>query len=294
MRLILFVLIATALTIPQTTKAMSYSYNNSDLLLLFRSDTYQKDVEVDIGTVTNLLNIGAGASTNFSYAYNTNQVRTNFGTSYSTVDFTVTGVSSSQSTLWMTDFSDTSAPGNFAAPDFNPIRNQIETIGLSATQATGSKAGSNYVAATSSSQSYSAIEGGDYANFGGQVDYTCEALSGNTQNIYQFNNSGAGSAVLIGTVTMSSTTGVVSFTRASAVRVLVPANIVNVAYNGSSAQISFTTTNSDNYQLLYKTNLTQTGWSTNAATPVAGNNATESLTDTTASGSQRYYRVQSF
>lgn len=289
----------------QMSKAMLYSANNADLLLLFRSDSVLKNVEVDIGGVTNLLNLAPGASTNFS-VYSTNQVKTNFANSFSTVLFTVIGVNAAGkgNGLWVTDFSDTTPPGNFASGAYTTVRGLIQSIGTSANGVTGNVAGSNYVAASTATTSYSYIlttgqgqAAYTVSSFGGQFPFTDEALAGNTQNFYQLNNTGSGSATLVGTFSMDATSGAVTFTRANATAVtLVPSRINTIQRYLASNQtyIGFTTTNGNNYQLLYKTNLTQATWTTNAAAGVVvGDNSNKAFYDTTTDA-QRYYRVQSF
>jgi hypothetical protein len=280
----------------QIVNAMLYNPNQSDLLLLFRSDSYTKNVEVDIGSVTNLINLAAGTVTNFSSVYSTNQVKTNFGNAFSAVVFTVAGSTASTgghgNALWFTSASGV-VPTNVPINTLNPIRNQVLTIGGDAAAATGSVAGSNYVGASTAPQSYSAVLGGNYGTFGGLLSFTDEALAGNTQNFYQL-GVGTGPGVLIGTFSMSSVNGAVTFTRANTVVPLVPAQIVGVVRTAGSTQISFTTTNGNNYQLLYRTNLLQGGWVTNAAAgTVTGNNATNVLNDATTDP-QRFYRIQSF
>jgi hypothetical protein len=182
----------------------------------------------------------------------------------------------------------------------------VTSIGSKANASTGNVIGSNYVAAASATTSYSyllstgaGLPTTTLPTFGANVNFTTEVLAGSSQNLYQFTSDPTFTtltATLIGTFSMNATTGVITFTRANAVVVvpLVPSRIVNFVRAGNLNTISFTTTNGNNYQLLYKTNLTQATWTTNgAAGVVVGNNATNVFSDTTADA-QRHYRVQSF
>jgi hypothetical protein len=60
--------------------------------------------------------------------------------------------------------------------------------------------------------------------------------------------------------------------------------------SGSSFSVQVATTSGFTYYLDYKTNLAATAWTTAAQTP--GDGTSKTLTDTTATDSQRFYRVR--
>jgi hypothetical protein len=71
---------------------------------------------------------------------------------------------------------------------------------------------------------------------------------------------------------------------------LVPLFTASASHSGTNIAISFPTVSGFNYQVQYKNNLTDLNW-TSLGSPVAGNNAVESVNDP-ANGSTRFYRVQ--
>jgi hypothetical protein len=71
---------------------------------------------------------------------------------------------------------------------------------------------------------------------------------------------------------------------------LVPLFTASASHVGANIVISFPTVSGFGYQVQYKTHLTDASW-TSLGSPVAGNNAVESVNDP-ASGSTRFYRVQ--
>ncbi len=71
---------------------------------------------------------------------------------------------------------------------------------------------------------------------------------------------------------------------------LVPVFAARAMQNGSNVTISFPTERGFNYQVLYKTNLTDAVW-TPLGSASAGNDSTQSITDTPG-GSTKFYQVQ--
>ncbi len=65
---------------------------------------------------------------------------------------------------------------------------------------------------------------------------------------------------------------------------------LTASVSGGNIHISFPTKTGSNYQLLYKAHLTDASW-TPLGSPVSGNNAVQSVSDTVGGGS-RFYRVQ--
>jgi hypothetical protein len=71
---------------------------------------------------------------------------------------------------------------------------------------------------------------------------------------------------------------------------LVPLFDIQASHSGTNVVVSFLTQTGFNYQVQYKTHLTDASW-TSLGSPVAGNNAVESVNDP-ANGTTRFYRVQ--
>jgi hypothetical protein len=70
---------------------------------------------------------------------------------------------------------------------------------------------------------------------------------------------------------------------------LVPELTATAAHVGTNVVISFQTVSGFNYQVQYKTNLTDAAW--NSVSTVPGNNGTQSVTDPIVNAT-RFYRVQ--
>jgi hypothetical protein len=304
--ILILALIATA----QVTRAMNYEATNSDMLLLIRGTINSTCVEVDLGSVSNLLALAPNTITNIAppnFTYLTNQEKTNY-TSFANAVYTISAVSGVKKTAgaWITY---SSGPiQTFGPSGLEDIQSAMGSagsgIGGEASSLTGNVQGSNFVSNTSdAAQSYVGLfntAGGVPSDFGGNYSFVVEAQPTNAMAFYQFNQTNGLSSqfvpTLVGSFSMNATNGTITFTRAAAVvaPVLVPSRIVGVVRSGDVTQVSFTTTNGDNYQLLYMTNQDQAGWITNSsAGVVAGNNATNTLDDTTTD-ELRFYRIQSF
>jgi hypothetical protein len=307
-------LILAIIASTQITNAMNYAATNSDLLLLIRGTSGSICVEVDLGSVSNLLGLAPNVVTNIAppnFSYLTNQVKTNYNNSYSNAIFTIIGTTGQKVVphgLWSTD-SDSGVPGVLTPSQFSGVQSALggngTGIGGIASVQTGNVTGSNFVSTSTTpiNETYVSIfsqQSQPVSDFGGNLPFTVEGQPTNSMAFYQFiQTNGLASTyvpTLAGSFYMNPTNGAITFTRASAVvvRTLVPSQIVGVLRAGDNTQVSFTTTNGNNYQLLYKTDVTQAGWITNsAAGVVAGNNATNTLEDTTTD-EQRFYRIQSF
>ena len=71
----------------------------------------------------------------------------------------------------------------------------------------------------------------------------------------------------------------------------VPDLKLKAALSGGNIIISFPTQTGFNYQVLYKTHLSDANW-TPLGSPVAGNGSVQSVPDS-AAGASRFYKVQS-
>jgi hypothetical protein len=87
--------------------------------------------------------------------------------------------------------------------------------------------------------------------------------------------------------------GALTFTAGTPV-VLSPSRITRITRASTTTTVYFTTTNGSNYRLLYSTNVAaaSNSWAQLSGT-IAGNNATNSLTDVT-NDVRRFYKVQTY
>lgn len=300
-KLTLILLLALTATMTQLATAMNYISTNDDCILVFHKTSY-RDVEFNLGSVSNFLNRPVGTS--FPVSYSTNVCYTNFGNSISGVSFSVIATTESTATIpssdapgrvWLTS-ADVSAPLTWGNSQLNTVRNKIKTVGDNGSSATSYNA-SPYVGVATDAASYSQIvSDGVSANISifGNLLFTVDAVNGSAIKLYEFLPSAATpkpAAKYVGTFTYA-TDGTVTFSVPSAAATLIPATITAITAGGGGSKIYFTSTNNNNYRLLYTTSLPG-GWQTNvAAGLVAGNNGVTNFTDATTD-SARYYRILS-
>lgn len=283
----------------QITYAMNYAATNADTLLVFREDNFN-DVVFRIGGVSNLVSLPNGTTTYIGY--DTNLVKANFNNTFTGVKFIVLACNDSVTTptrFWATDASVTVPATNVTVSKFGTIRSKIESAGNQATAVTLGN-GLPYVTAPSDPNAYSYIVTGGantgIGTFNGDMPFTCEAVAGTTQYFWEIapsNLTPKPRSKFIGSFAMDATTGKLTFTSGTNAAVaLVASRIVSVTRTNGASRVSFSTTNGNNYRLLYSTNLVT--WLTNtAAGTIAGNNATNILSDTNVA-TRVFYRIQSY
>ena len=298
-------LLVAALAAGVVPVASALNYSSTDLLLVFRQDGV-KDVEFDIGSVSNYLSLAAG--TRLPVAYDTNLVRSSFG-SLAGVKFGVVGATSQLDPtprVWLTVSSLYSAPADVSFSKFSQLTAKIDAVGVNAAIYTLSNS-SPYVVSTSASSSYdylvtygtfsavSTLAGDSPTTSGGLSPLPVDAVNPTTIALYQVTvsvTSPKPAAALIGAFTLDAN-GSLVFT-AGALPPLNPAAIVALdqdSLNGA-ATVSFTTTNGMNYQLLYSSTPNGT-WSLVPGAGVAnGDGTVQNLIDYDAFAPVRFYRLQ--
>src|SRR3981189_1208118 len=106
--------------------ASAVNYSSTDLLLVFRQDG-QKNVEFDLGSVTNYL--GHAPGTRIPVNYNTNAVRTNFNNSLAGVKFAVVATTSQYDNLprgWVTVRNLSAVPAQLSFSAFGVLHDKID------------------------------------------------------------------------------------------------------------------------------------------------------------------------
>jgi hypothetical protein len=292
-------LIATLITASsQLTHAMNYSATNTDMLLVFRQDNFS-DVAFDLGSVSNLLALPNGTTTNLNY--DKTQVKTNFNNTYTGVKFILVAATDSTAAsgrFWSGALTSITA-SNLSGSQFGIVRGKIEAVGNNATAVTVSNAAS-FIDAPSDANSYTYVvtdaTGTGVSTMNGAMKFTCEADAGSAMNVWEVAPSATTpkpKAKQIGSLTMNATTGIITYTSGTnAAVVLTAARIVSVIRTNTIARVNFATTNGNNYRLLFSTNLTM--WQTNTGVgSIAGNNATNTFLDTNAAG-RVFYRILSY
>src|SRR5947207_14353847 len=99
--------LAVLLVAASTQIAGAFTYSNTDLLLIFRSDSGFSDVEFNIGSISNYLGKASGTTITVTN-WNFNQVVSNFHDSISGVKFLLIATTASTDSprrSWLTDAS---------------------------------------------------------------------------------------------------------------------------------------------------------------------------------------------
>ena len=243
--------------------AHAFTYADTDLLLVFRKDGTFKDVEFNLGSVSNYLGKAAGTKITVP-GWDLNTVRTNFNNSLASVKFLLvaaTAVSDSQRRLWLTDadLAPAGPPRDLSGSRWSLLQGKLGYVGGEAQSITVSNATQVYIVGNSDPSAYTAI-----ASYSGQVDPTSlgglapfpvDAENPTTLLFYELKISNAAikpAAALIGSFCVDSS-GTLAFT-AGPLAPLTKPNI-SIARTGNQNVISFGSLNCINYRLRFTSTL---------------------------------------
>ena len=293
-----FKILLTALTAMTTSLSSAFTYSDTDLLLVFRKDGFN-DVEFNVGSVSNYLGLANGTRiivNNWSLT----TVNANFNNNLAGVRFALAAATDTTNALrrvWSTSANlyPLTPVTDLAGSKWGQLRAKISTVGTEATNITSGSASQTFIAAPSDGSSYTFIvsEGGalDAATMGGSAPFPVESDQPATLLFYQLrvsNSNPKPAALLVGAFCLDAA-GVLSFT--SGPLLPLPQPTISLVRSGNVNTISFNTADCGNYRLHYTSDITGT-WTT-AATTVAGDGSTKTLTDTTG-GVRRFYVVEAF
>jgi hypothetical protein len=303
-----FILSSVALLVLLATPlARAWSYNNGDLLLVFRNGSY--DIEYDLGSVTNLLGHANGYTTTIT-GWNSSLVTGLFGTDLTGVDvilLAVTSPTNASPTAWLSG----SEP-NTTAYEVSPITwssdlyNIISAVGnrplipfaVPPAAVTPTNAYSIQVAGIDGGASYDDIvTGGNpvgtlsgIQNLGGNASFTVQQTIPGSFDFWAIQPStiypNPPPDTLVGTFNIT-TNGVLTFVagpRAS--------SITGVSHAGNVSAIQFTTTVGNHYSVAYtnKLNSSSASWPVDANTLI-GDGAIDTINHTNNNQSVEFYRV---
>jgi hypothetical protein len=314
------ILLTLALLVLQAAPpAWAWTYNDGDLLLIFRSPTGSGlDIEYDLGTVSNYLNLASGTTvTNLGTGWNTNVVTTNGYASFSGVDYlllAVTKRTSATPTAWITG----------AEPDttaYNESQSGFFTRLYSVINAVGNRPLHPIAITTANANAYAIDPGGlnqyssyDYIAYPGQgvsggpggisLGNILPSLGGNAPFIVEqavpgqldfwqvqattspTNNPPPDK--LIGTFNLD-TSGNLVFTAGPRAT-----TINSVSRAGNVSTLSFPTVVGNHYSVVYTNQLVGavTNWPVDTSTTLVGNGYTDTITHTNSSGTAEFYRIQ--
>ncbi len=310
----------------QSAQALSYSADAPDAMLCFRLPGASKDLEVDIGHVTNYVNMPVGASTNLTaFFYTTSQLTNSIGTPFDGVKFSVFA------TEWDTTFPTypyplhtalftlaRSTPSTPSIPfargissSMSLLAGDIQTLGHNASSYSSGNppgAGNTSTAIEISPGNTESCErqlgtSGDFTGaapnsveniapspFSGAIvsDFYIDVPVGSPDKFN--NNATSGNASYLGYFTMNPD-GSVIFTRAN---LSPPAPTITAARSGNITTITFPTTAGTKYTLRYTNDAGLTSpistWPTNS-TVITGDGNPKFFTDSNAFF-DRFYSVK--
>jgi hypothetical protein len=281
-----------------------WTYNNGDLLLIFRESGHN-NVEFDLGTVSNYLGFPNGY-TNVVTNWNFNVVTTNYSLTNSAVQFALiasTSTTATNRTAWVSDSQPLFAVNDIGTSSWGSgLAGPINTVGQGGQDDPAAPAGTNYdVLAYTSPYAFdyiTSVNGSTpdaipYLGGGSSISFEVTAATPNTVLFYAIQPSGTPrpAATLIGSFTLFGN-GTLVF---QAGPLLDTPTITSIATGNDLSTLTFTTKAAVKYRLIYSPLLTnsRSNWPSLPG-PVAGTGTPGTLYDNSATVPLRYYAVQSY
>lgn len=281
-----------ALTLLSSPQARAWTYNDGDVLLVFRKNS--QNVEFDLGSVTNFLGKTNGYTATVT-GWDASLVTSTFG---SLTGAKVVLLSTAGGTNWLSSAEPNTTAYNISSSDADSLHSVINAVGI--------KPLYPIAIPTSGANSYSIDTGGQYANssydsivsgghfsgiskLGGNAPFTVEQSIPGFLDFWQIQSTavypGSPPDQLIGTFTIT-TGGVLTFVagpRAS--------TISSVTRSGNISTVTFSTTVGNNYSLAYTNKLggPAATWPVDVTT-VTGNGSLNSINHTNSANAE-FYRV---
>jgi hypothetical protein len=274
--------------------ARAWTYSDGDLLLVFRASGH-KNVEFNLGSVTNLLGKTNGYTTTIT-GWSASVVTNEFGSDLTGVKVIL--LATAGSTNWLSSAEPNTTAYNISSQAADTLHGVISAVGtkplypISIPAATANAyaidPGGQYKA---SSYDY-VVSGGNFsgiAKLGGNAPFTVEqAVPGlldfwNIQPTAIYPNPPPDK--LVGTFNIT-TNGALTFVAGPR-----PSSIVSVALTGNISAVQFTTTVGNTYSVAYTNKLggAVATWPVDAAT-VIGNGQIKTINHTNASSAE-FYRI---
>jgi hypothetical protein len=282
--------------------ARAWSYNDGDLLLVFRESGFN-DIEYDLGSVSNLLSHTNGYATTIT-GWNSSVATSQFGadlTGVSVVLLAVTSPTNVTPTAWVSGSEPNTTAYNVSSSAWSSnLHGIISAIGnkpvlpfeLPAAPVTPTNAYSIKPSGTAGGASYDFIvSGGTYANIpnlGGHSPFTVEQTIPASFDFWAIQPTSvypnSPPDKLIGTFTITSS-GVLTFVagpRAS--------TIAGVSRSGNVSTVQFTTTVGNHYSIAYTNQLGAGAWPVDATT-LTGDGNIDTINHTNNNVGAEFYRV---
>jgi len=280
-----------------TPLARAWTYNNGDLLLVFRESGH-KNIEFDLGSVANLLGKTNGYTTTVT-GWDTSLVTTEFGTDLTGVKVVL--LAAAGSTNWLSSAEPNTTAYNVSSQDADTLYSIISAVGTKPLYpinipVAGANSYSIDPGGLYAASSYDYIVSGGTLNgktipkLGGNAPFTVEQAVPGFLDFWAIQSTtiypNSPPDTLIGTFTIT-TNGVLTFVagpRAS--------TITGVSRSGNASAIQFTTTVGNTYSVAYTNTLggPVATWPVDVTTLV-GNGKVNTLNHTNSGGAAEFYRV---
>jgi hypothetical protein len=285
--------------------ARAWTYNNSDLLLIFREDT-KNNVEFDLGSVSNYLGHPDGY-TNLVSNWNLNVVTSNYSLTGASVQFALvasTSTTDSNRTAWISDSQPLTTVDDLTGSAWSiGLETPIANVGLGGQNAPGTSAGTNYaVLAPTSPYAFDYLTSANgnspgaipYLGGASGINFEVTAATPNTVLFYAIQPSISPTkpvATLVGSFTLFGN-GALVF---QAGPLLDAPIITSIATGNDTSTVTFTTKAAVKYRLIYSALLSngRATW-TVLPNPVAGDGTPGTLYDQSATDRARFYSVESY
>jgi hypothetical protein len=290
-----------------TPPARAWTYNNGDLLLVFRNSG-QPDIEFDLGSVSNLLGQANGWTTTIT-GWDSNLVTSTFGTDLTGVQvalLAVTSPSGSTSTAWLSGAEPNTKAYNDSQADWtSSLYGIISAVGykplypinipLASTNAADANAYSinPYGQYKTSSYDY-IVSGGNYigiAQLGGHAPFTVQQTIPGFLDFWQIQPTSIYPNPppdhLVGTFTITAN-GVMTFVAGPR-----PSNISAVSNSSNVSSVQFTTTVGTLYSLAYTNTLggPVSTWPVDGTTNLVGNGKINTINHN-STGNAEFYNIR--
>ena len=281
-----------ALTLLTTPQARAWTYNDGDVLLVFRQGS--QNVEFDLGSVTNFLGKTNGYTKTVT-GWDLSLVTSTFG---SLTGVKVVLLAAGDPTNWLSSAEPNTTAYNISASDADTLHGVISAVGTRplypiAIPTAGANSYSIDTGGQYAGSSYDyTVSGGHFsgiAKLGGNAPFTVEQSIPGTLDFWSIKSTdiypNSPPDQLIGTFTISAG-GVLTFVagpRAS--------NITSVSRSSGVSTVKFTTTVGNTYSVAYTNKLggAVATWPVDATTLV-GNGKVNAINHT-SSGNAEFYRV---
>jgi hypothetical protein len=288
------------LALPQ---ARAWTYNDNDLLLVFRKSGHP-NIEFDLGSVSNFLNQPNGYATTVT-GWDSNLATTEFGadlTGVKIVLLAVTSRTNANLTAWLSSAEPNTTAYNDSPSDWSSsLQSIISAVGTKPLYpinipAAGSNAYSIDPGGLYAASSYDYIvSGGSLSSktipkLGGNAPFTVEQAIPGFLDFWQIQPTGNSTPPpdhLVGTFNITAN-GVLTFVAGPR-----PSNITAVTRSGNVSTVQFTTTVGNTYSLAYTNALggSVSTWPVDGTTNLVGNGRINTLNHT-GTASAEFYNIR--